>query len=89
MIQSKNRNKQTTETKQATTETAEKGNLSSTQVLIPSTATNKNLFCIGTILIGISIITVFVGIYTSNKFASLCHSLADESFELLSFPINY
>ena len=42
MIQSKDRNKQTTETKQATAETAEKENLSSTQVLIPSTATNNN-----------------------------------------------
>ena len=46
------------------------------------------LFCIGTIMIGIGIITVFVGICTSNKFASLCHSLTDESFEFLSFS-NY
>lgn len=39
----------------------------------------------GAVMFGVSLLAIFVGSYSSRKFAALRHSLSDESFLLLEF----
>lgn len=39
----------------------------------------------GAVMFGVSVLAIFVGSYSSRKFAALRHSLSDESFLLLEF----